>query len=140
MLSIKHYIGHLLRRAYGRARKNSAEALAALGDVSPVQAAAVAALMGGPLSQAELGRRIDMEPANTHTLVRRMVAAGLAETHADPANRRLSLVALTAEGQALGARLEPVLAIGAAMTLAPLSEDERRQLVDMLRRMVGAGE
>jgi DNA-binding MarR family transcriptional regulator len=135
---LERQVGHLLRRAYTRARRNSALALEALGDVSPVQAAALAGLADGPLSQADLGRRVDMEPANTHTLVKRMVAAGLAETRAHPANRRLSLVALTPDGAALARRLEPVLAQGAAVTLAPLSAVERRQLIDLLARVVMA--
>lgn len=135
---IERQIGHLLRRAYTRARKHSAEALTALGDVSPVQAGALAALMAGPLTQAELGRRIDMEPANTHTLVRRLIAAGLAETLADPGNKRLSLVRLTAAGKGVADRLEPVLAEGAAATLAPLDPAEQAMLLELLGRIVQA--
>lgn len=133
---VDRQIGHLLRRAYGRARKNSADALAMLGEVSPVQAATIAVLMDGPLSQAELGRRVDMEPANTHTLVKRMVLAGLAETRTDPANRRLSLVALSQQGAAMATSLEPVLARAADATLRGLSTEERQQLIALLARIV----
>jgi len=132
---IQRHIGYLLRRAHARARANTAEALTALGDLFPVQASALAALMNGPLTQAELGRRIEMEPANTHGLVKRLVAAGLAETHRSPANRRLSLVGLTDAGEAVAGRLEETLAGAARATLAPLNEAERRQLIDLLRRI-----
>lgn len=118
-----------------RARKNTAGALAELGDVSPVQAAALAALMDGPLTQAELGRRIEMEPANTHGLVKRLVATAMAEQRTDPANRRLSLVALTSAGATLAERLEPAIALSGRTTMATLSDDERHLLVALLRRI-----
>lgn len=132
---IQRHIGYLLRRAHARARANTAQALAALGELSPVQASALAALMSGPLTQAELGRRIEMEPANTHGLVKRLVAAQLVETRRSPANRRLSLVALTRAGEAVTAQLEATLADAARTTLAPLNETERGQLIALLRRI-----
>jgi DNA-binding MarR family transcriptional regulator len=125
----------LLRRAHARARANTAAALVVLGDLSPVQASALAALMNGPLTQAELGRRIEMEPANTHGLVKRLVAAKLVETHRSPENRRLSIVGLTEAGEAVTGRLEATLLAAARATLAPLNDGERRQLIDMLRRI-----
>ena len=48
--ALKRHIGYLLRRAHARARANTAEALTALGDLFPVQASALAALMNGPLT------------------------------------------------------------------------------------------
>ena len=137
---MQHQIGHLLRRAYARARSDSAAALLTIGELSPVQASALAALMGGRLTQADLGRRIGMEPANTHTLVRRLVASGLVETSADPANRRLSLVGLSAAGADMAEQMEAVLKQAAAATLAPLDPAEQRQLVALLGRIAGAGE
>ena len=124
------HVGHLLRRAYARARRNTAEALAELGDVSPVQAAALAALMDGPLPQAELARRIDTEPANMHTLVARMRSAGLVEGGGRPRP-----IALTAEGEALAARLEPLIHTSAARTLAGLDEGERALFLRLLARL-----
>lgn len=133
---MERQIGHLLRRAYVLARRNSAEALQALDGLSPVQASALAALMGGPLSQAELGRKIDMEPGNTLTLVRRLAGAGLVVVANSPKNGRLSIVALTERGAAAAGRLEDLLASGAARTLAPLEPAARAQLVSLLRRIL----
>ena len=132
---LQHHVGHLLRRAYGRSRKNTARELAALGELSPVHASALAALMDGPVTQAELGRRIDMEPANTHTLVKRLVTAGLVVPRADPANRRLSLIELTADGRAHAEALEPALRRAADTTLAMLTPEERSHLIALLRRV-----
>lgn len=133
---MERQIGHLLRRAYFVARNHSAEALRPLGNVSPVQASALAALMAGPMSQAELGRTIDMEAANTHALVRRLAAAGLAETFSSPVNARLSLVTLTELGADLAEQLETLLASAAATTLASLDHLEREQLITLLRRIL----
>ncbi len=133
---IEHQIGHLLRRAYALARKNSAASLAVLGDISPVQASALATLLGGAVTQAELGRRIGMESANTHTLIKRMVAMGLIRTRPDAANRRLSLVEHTTEGRRLALQLEDVLAGAAHATLAPLSIEERTSLVALVKRLI----
>ncbi len=133
---IEQQIGHLLRRAYALARKNSAAALAVLGDISPVQASALATLLAGALTQAELGRRIGMESANTHTLIKRMVVMGLIRTRPDAANRRLSLVEHTAGGRRLALQLDDVLARAADATLAPLSIDERETLIALLRLLI----
>lgn len=135
---MEHHIGHVLRRAYALARKNSAEALNDLGDLSPVQASALVTLTRGALTQAELGRRIGMEPANTHTLIKRMIAAGLVETRPDPANRRLMLVDHSVAGRAITTQIEARLAVSADRTLAPLSAKERVALIAMLQRVVGA--
>jgi len=135
-VGVEHHIGHLLRRAYALARKNSAEALNQIGDLSPVQASAMITLSGGALTQAELGRRIGMEPANTHTLIKRMVAAGLVETRPDPANRRLRLLDHSVAGRVITAQIEARLAVSADRTLAPLSAEERATLLYLLQRVI----
>lgn len=126
-------IGHLLRRAYAVARKNTADALAVLGDVSPVQASAIATLAGGAMTPAELGRRIGMEPANTHTLVKRLDAAGFTITRRATGNLRS--IALTEAGSALAARLADTLALSNAETLAPLDTADRDLLFGLLRKV-----
>lgn len=126
-------IGYLLRRTYVLARKNTAEQLATLGDVSPVQASAVIILARGALRQAELARRIEMEPANTHSLVKRLNSAGFLVTHLEKGTGRQ--VALTEAGYALAARLAAILPRSTAATLAPLTAVEREQLFELLRKV-----
>ena len=132
---MQRHIGHLLRRAYIRARKNSAAALANIGDLSPVQASAIAALMDGPLRQADLGRRIETEPANTYTLLQRMIKAGWVFSQADASDARFSVVALTAEGHVLSRKIESVLATSSRHTLSALNEVEARQLLLLLQKI-----
>lgn len=126
-------IGYLLRRTYVLTRKNTAEQLAPLGDVSPVQASAVITLASGALRQAELGRRIEMEPANTHSLVKRLNSAGFTVTQLEKGTGRQ--VALTEAGYALAARLAAILPRSTAATLAPLTAVEREQLFELLRKI-----
>lgn len=130
---MERQIGHLLRRAYVVARKNTAEVLAAFAMISPVQASAIATLANGAISQAELARRIDMAPANTHGLVKRLEAAGLVVLQRAPRT-----VALTGSGEALAAQIAASLAQSTAATLAPLDPDERAQLFALLRRVANA--
>lgn len=138
---MERHVGHLLRRTYAIARTHSAQALARLGDVSPVQASVLATVAIAPMTQAELGRRIGMEPANTHALVRRMLAAGMIELAAPAEQRtRTRHVALTAHGRALADRLPPSLAAASDATLAALSTDERDILATLLRRIIAAND
>jgi DNA-binding MarR family transcriptional regulator len=131
-------VGHVLRRAYAIARRNSAEALSQLGDVSPVQGAVLGALTRGALTQAEIGRQIGMEPANAHTIVRRMAAAGLVEIGRDPNDRRVVLAALTDAGATIVARLDACMDVATERTLASLDPDERHALLALLTRIVNA--
>ena len=75
-----------------------------------------------------------MEPANTHTLLKRLTAAGFTVTRPATANKRN--VALTDAGSALAAKLADKLAQSTDETLAPLDAVERGELVALLRRVV----
>lgn len=54
----------------------------------------------------------------------------------DPADRRRNVVTITAEGGLLLDRLDALLASLQDDLLAPLAEPERRQLVELLTRLV----
>ena len=127
-------IGQLLRRAYAHAKKHSSAQLGELGDLTPVQASAILALENRPLSQAELGRRIDMEPANVHSFVRRLETAGL--TTIEPGNGRRSQIVLTAEGRGLASQVRESARRSADATLARLDPDERETLARLLAKLL----
>ncbi len=127
-------IGQLLRRAYAHARKNSSAALSDIGELTPVQASAVLALERRPLSQAELGRWIDMEPANVHSFVRRLQAAGLAAF--EPGDGRRPRIMLTDEGRRVAALVHEGARHSADKTLARLDPDERDTLVRLLAKLL----
>jgi DNA-binding MarR family transcriptional regulator len=128
-------VGFLLRRAYQRASANLVEKIGAYG-LTPPQFATLARLYEhGLLSQNLLGRLVTMEPANIRDVVQRLKKRGLVATKRDPADTRLIVVSLSARGRSLTRELLPVEMACTSKTLAPLDEDERRVLCDLLRRL-----
>ena len=127
-------VGFILRQVQQR---HALIFASAFGDeLTSTQWAVVAKLAEhGPCSQNLLGRLVSMDVATVKGVVDRLTKRGLAETSADPGDRRRLVVRLTAEGRA-------VYAISAARalqvtedTLEPLSTGEREQLLDLLRRL-----
>lgn len=130
--------GHLLRRAYHKAREQAAILLRDL-DVTPRQSAALQVIaMNGPLSQAEIGASIGMEPANVHGLVDRLKKKGLIGAARDPSNPRRMRVEITEAGAAMIRQLEGIARQGEDQALEALTPQERETLVLLLRKMLGA--
>ena len=55
----------------------------------------------GEVRMSELSRLIDRDPSTVTALVRKLVALGFAETRRDDADRRVTVVSLTARGKVL---------------------------------------
>ncbi len=128
-------VGFLLRRAYQRASANLLEKISA-HELTPPQFATLARLHErGRVSQNLLGRLVAMEPANIRDVVQRLKKRGLVSTKRDPADARLIVVGLTAAGRSLTRQLLPVAAACTSKTLAPLSQNARKSLCHLLRRL-----
>lgn len=105
--------------------------------LTPTQFAAMARVHElGPLSQNRLGRLTAMDSATIKGVVERLLAKKLVALNPDPDDKRLRLVSLTPEGeallhvatdQALAARVE---------TLGALTEAEAAQLEVLLAKLV----
>jgi DNA-binding MarR family transcriptional regulator len=89
----------------------------------------------GPSSQNQLGRRIYLDAATIKGVVDRLVTRGFVTAVSDPKDRRRRAVALTERGRQATEAAQPVAAEITATTLAPLSEDERRAVVKLLRKL-----
>ncbi|MDF3297364.1 MarR family winged helix-turn-helix transcriptional regulator [Streptomyces tropicalis] len=87
------------------------------------------------LPMRKLAQRLKCEPSNVTGIVDRLEARGLVERRPDPADRRVKLAAATEEGQRMALDLREGLRF-AHEPLAGLSEEERRSLRDLLRRML----
>jgi DNA-binding MarR family transcriptional regulator len=126
-------IGYALRRVTQRHLSIFA---AAIPEVTTTQFAVLARLSEiGPQSQNHLGRETAMDAATIKGVVDRLVKLGFVATNADPADRRRLTVSLTDSGtQLFAARAETARQVTAA-TVAPLSPDEARQLMDLLLRL-----
>jgi MarR family transcriptional regulator, lower aerobic nicotinate degradation pathway regulator len=105
-------------------------------DLTPMQWAALAKLHEvGPTSQNQLGRMTAMDVATIKGVVDRLIKRGLIGTRPDPADARRRLVALTRSGRALAeAQFADALAIS-EMTLAPLSDAERKTFQKLLSKL-----
>jgi DNA-binding MarR family transcriptional regulator len=89
----------------------------------------------GPCSQNHLGRLIYLDAATIKGVVDRLNARGFVTALSDPNDRRRRAVALTKRGHEVTEEAMKVAAKITADTLAPLSADERRQVLVLLDRL-----
>lgn len=128
--------GHLLRRAHQRATVIFGEGIGEL-DLTPLQFAALVAINErGAVGQNALGRATAMDPATILGVIRRLVAKGFVNCTKDPGDGRKRMCRLTPVGRRM---IPQLLARGEEITtatLAPLSTDEQRQFLELLKRLV----
>jgi MarR family transcriptional regulator, lower aerobic nicotinate degradation pathway regulator len=89
----------------------------------------------GPCSQNHLGRLIYLDAATIKGVVDRLSARGLLTALNDPNDRRRRAVALTERGRQVTQAAQLVAAEISAATLAPLSAEEQRLTVKLLRKL-----
>lgn len=90
----------------------------------------------GPMSQAALGRLVDMDRSDVTATVGELAADGFVERTADAGDRRRNVVTVTDAGRARLASLDAILNGVQDELLAPLSEDERSALTGLLTRLL----
>ena len=91
---------------------------------------------GRPVSQREISDRLSLDPSDLVTLVDILERAGMVTRQRDPADRRRYALDLTPEGRRAVARLAEVAREAGELVLAPLDDTERRQLGELLTRVV----
>lgn len=84
------------------------------------------------LAQAELTRRLGVEPASVSKTVERMEAAGFVQRRPDPEDARANRIYLTDQGRALEQPVRQVLAEAEDRLLTNISLEEKL----LLRRLV----
>jgi DNA-binding MarR family transcriptional regulator len=89
----------------------------------------------GPCSQNHLGRLIYLDAATIKGVVDRLGARGLVTALNDPKDRRRRAVTLTDRGRQVTEAAQLVAAEITATTLAPLTEDERRLVTRLLKKL-----
>lgn len=90
----------------------------------------------GPASQATLSRRTGVYRSDLVAVINELAARDLVERAPDPADRRRNVITMTPEGRRHLERLDTLLVSLQADLLAPLTEPERDQLIELLTRMV----
>ncbi len=126
-------IGYVLRRV---TQRHISIFAAAIPEVTTTQFAVLARLAEiGPVSQNHLGRETAMDAATIKGVVDRLAKLGYVATRADPADRRRLIVSLTEAGTRLFVSKVETARQVTASTVAPLSEEEARQLKELLLRL-----
>jgi DNA-binding MarR family transcriptional regulator len=127
----------LISQAYARASGFLQEGFARAGDgLRGYHYRLLAALdEGGPASQAALGRGTGIDRSDVTAALVDLEGRGLVRRDVNQADRRRNVVSITAAGASCLEVLDTVVDEVQERLLAPLSEDERRQFVTLMRRI-----
>ncbi len=129
-MEVVELIGDVVSRFYADYEKAAGE-----HTLTGPQARLLSLLLLGPLPMRKLAQKLKCEPSNVTGIVDRLESRGLVERRPDPADRRVKVAAATEEGRQVARHLREGLHF-AREPLAGLSEEERRSLRDLLRRML----
>ena len=122
----------LLNQVALPAQRIIAEALASVGARRQHYSVLSALEEFGPASQAALGRRCGIDRSDMVALVNELAAAGRLERTPDAEDRRRNVIAITDAGRKFLAELDRLLQDAQDDLLAPLSAQERAELVRLL--------
>jgi DNA-binding MarR family transcriptional regulator len=106
--------------------------------VTPVQFAVLQTLAGQPgIDQRTLARSVSFDTSTIGGVVDRLEARGLLTRSHSPGDRRVRLLELTAEGEALLDSLTPSMQRTQKRLLEPLSPAERKEFMRMMQLVIG---
>ncbi|MGW7332552.1 MarR family winged helix-turn-helix transcriptional regulator [Streptomyces sp. NPDC054840] len=122
-------------RVAARGRELVAAAIAAEGLKLMHHAVLAATAEYGPVAQADLGRRLAVDPKDMVGMLNHLQEAGLVLRSPNPDDRRKNAVTVTPEGTAVLARCAALAEAANAEFLAPLDPAEQEHLVALLTRL-----
>ncbi|GFE20977.1 MarR family winged helix-turn-helix transcriptional regulator [Streptomyces nigrescens] len=125
----------LLGRAAARGHRLVADALAAEGMRMMHHAVLSAVAELGPVSQAELGRTLAIDPKDMVAIVNDLQKDGLVTRTPDPNDRRKNAVEISADGRRRLRRTQQLGDEANAELTATLTPAEREQLIALLTRI-----
>ena len=120
--------------AVNRRYAQESEAAAAAHDLTPLQAKALLTAED-PVPTRHIADRLQAEPSNITAIIDRLESRGLVERHPDPGDRRVKLVAATAQGRAVASDLRARMPFVAA-PLNRLTTQQRQSLRALLQLML----
>lgn len=92
----------------------------------------------GPLSQADLGRRLGLDRNDVSGVVTRLASGHHVDRQADPASRRRNVVTLTASGRQYLEEIQRRADAAQDELLVGLDPAERRQLNELLAKLLSS--
>jgi DNA-binding MarR family transcriptional regulator len=133
---LEHYPGHYIRRLQQIAVAVFMEETREFG-VTPVQYAAMSAVLRQPgVDQRTLARSIGLDTSTIGSVVDRLEARELVERRNSPVDRRVRLLHVTPQGQALLIAAEPSVLRAQQRMLDPLPADRRAQFTESLAFLI----
>lgn len=133
---VKQMVGHLIRVSQQVHYALWLEMMSEEMLTSPQFAVLHALAHDGPLGQRELGDRASLDRSNVADVIARLQRRQLLGRSPDPFDARRKLVALTRTGRQVHDRAVPIANDINEALLAPLDEDEREQLVELLTKIL----
>lgn len=128
-------IGYHLRRAQVALFQHFARSVGRAG-VTPGQLGAIAMIDANPgLSQTSLGRALGIDRSTMVAVIDGLERRGLVAREASPNDRRSHALRLSGKGMELLGRLEDAVRAHESDWAGKLSAAERRQLIELLRRL-----
>jgi MarR family transcriptional regulator, lower aerobic nicotinate degradation pathway regulator len=104
--------------------------------LTPPQFSALSKLLEvGPCSQNHLGRLVYLDAATIKGVIDRLGVRRLVTTQSDPRDKRRRAVTLTDAGRRIAKAAVAVAGHITAKTLAPLTQEEQRTVVRLLKKL-----
>jgi MarR family transcriptional regulator, lower aerobic nicotinate degradation pathway regulator len=130
--------GHYIRRLQQIAVAIFLEETSGFG-ITPVQFAALQAVAQQPqIDQRSLAGTIGFDTSTIGGVIDRLEARGLMRRNASPEDRRVRLLTVTPEGDALLEEIVPAMLRAQQRMLAPLPASDRKRFMRMLQVLVQA--
>jgi DNA-binding MarR family transcriptional regulator len=130
------YLGYLLFAAFARARWTALRELGA--DMHPRLLVVLSAIDEQPMSQGELGARLDLGRNTMVTVVDALEAKGLVERGRDPADRRAYRLLVTERGREALTEFRPIMKRAEDGLTRRLSAAQRTRLIELLQALLAA--
>ncbi|HWX74992.1 MAG TPA: MarR family transcriptional regulator [Solirubrobacteraceae bacterium] len=132
------YPGYLLARLGEASRRRFSEALAPV-ELHPRHFGVLTVVAAHPgLTQQQLHEKTAIDASSMVAVLDELEARGLAERRPYPGDRRARTIFLTPLGEQTLERVRTLTRELQGQLLAPLSADERRTLIALLRKLAGA--
>lgn len=132
----EHAPGHLIRRAHQLAVAIFMDETADF-EITPVQFAILNALIDTPgEDQVTLAGRVAFDAATSGSVIGRLELRGWIRREVDPLDKRRKLLWVTPAGEEAADHMKRIVTRVQARILAPLTEPEQAQLLDLLARLV----
>jgi DNA-binding MarR family transcriptional regulator len=134
--ALMRHTGYLLSRAGASGQRQFAERLAQLGLTPRTWGAMNVLDAEGPTTQQALGQLTGVDPSTMVSTIDELEKRGLVQRRPHPTDRRAHQLTITEAGHETLRRGRQLAGQAQADLLFPLSESEREQLHDMLRRIL----